>query len=137
MRNKTRKDFDKKDVLHVIVLVIGFIICMWVIIDAIAKGSDEKGMASYYAEKYHGRQTASGEIFNTHDMTAAHKKLPFGTKIKVTNIANGKSVIVRVNDRGPFVKGRIVDLTYAAAQKIDIVKTGVAKVTVEIIEKIE
>ncbi len=90
----------------------------------------ETGIASYYAESYNGRKTANGEIFQSSDMTAAHKKLPFGTKVKVTNLANGKTVKVRVNDRGPFVSGRIIDLTRAAAKKLDMVTAGVARVKI-------
>ena len=91
------------------------------------------GIASYYAEKFHGRRTANGEVFNNHAMTAAHLKLPFGTQVKVTNLKNGKSVVVRINDRGPHVRGRIIDLTYAAAKKIGIIKAGAAKVKLEIL----
>jgi rare lipoprotein A len=90
----------------------------------------ETGLASYYAESYNGRKTANGEIYQSSEMTAAHKKLPFGTKVKVTNLANGKTVKVRVNDRGPFVAGRIIDLTRAAAKKLDMVAAGVAKVKI-------
>jgi rare lipoprotein A len=90
----------------------------------------ETGMASYYAETYNGKKTANGEIYNSSEFTAAHKKLPFGTKVKVTNLANGKTVKVRVNDRGPFVAGRIIDLTRSAAKKIDMVAAGVTKVKI-------
>lgn len=90
----------------------------------------ETGMASFYAESYNGRKTANGEIYNSSKLTAAHKKLPFGTKVKVTNLANGKSVKVRINDRGPFVAGRIIDLTRSAARKIDMVNTGVVRVRI-------
>ena len=88
----------------------------------------ESGVASYYAHKYHGRTTASGERFNMNDMTAAHKTLPFGTRVRVTNVSNGKSVTVRINDRGPFVKGRVIDLSLAAAKKLDMVNAGLAEV---------
>lgn len=90
-------------------------------------------IASYYGRKFHGKKTASGEIFNMFDYTAAHKSLPFGTLIKVTNLKNHRAVIVRVNDRGPFVKGRDLDLSYAAAKSLGIISEGVAKVKVEII----
>ncbi len=90
----------------------------------------ETGMASYYAESYNGKKTANGEIYRSSQLTAAHKKLPFGTKVKVTNLANGKSVKVRINDRGPFITGRIIDLTRAAAKKIDMVTAGVVKVEI-------
>jgi rare lipoprotein A len=92
--------------------------------------SSETGVASYYAHKYHGRTTASGERFDMNALTAAHKTLPFGTKVKVTNLENGKSVTVRITDRGPFVKGRVIDLSLAAAKKIDMVKAGVAQVEI-------
>ncbi len=90
----------------------------------------ETGYASFYSEYYNGRKTANGEIFHSSDMTAAHKTLPFGTKVKVTNLTNGKSVKVRINDRGPFVAGRIIDLTRAAAKKINMVQAGVVKVKI-------
>lgn len=90
----------------------------------------ETGMASFYSESYNGRKTANGEIYNSSKLTAAHKKLPFGTKVKVTNLSNGKSVKVRINDRGPFVAGRIIDLTRNAAKKIDMVNAGVVKVRI-------
>ena len=89
--------------------------------------------ASYYAEKYHGRKTASGEIFNMNAFTCAHKTLPFGTVLRVTNLSNNKSVDVRVNDRGPFVKGREIDVSKAAAQKLGMIKTGTARVKIEIL----
>jgi len=91
------------------------------------------GMASYYGDEFHGKMTASGEVYNQWDFTCAHKKLPFGTKLKVVNLKNGKSIIVRVNDRGPFVKGRIIDLSLAAAKKIDMVRNGVVKVKIVIV----
>ena len=97
-------------------------------------GAYQIGEASYYADKFHGRKTANGEIFNMHAMTAAHRKLAFDTKLRVTNLANGMSVVVRINDRGPFVKGRIIDLSYGAAKKIGLVQSGVAKVKLEIVK---
>ena len=93
------------------------------------------GRASYYATKFNGRRTASGETYNSKLLTAAHQTLPFGTQIKVTNLRNMKSVVVRVNDRGPHVRGRIVDLSRAAAQLIGITRTGVARVKLEILAK--
>ncbi len=97
-------------------------------------GAYQIGEASYYADKFHGRKTANGEIFNMHAMTAAHRKLSFDTKLRVTNLTNGMSVVVRINDRGPFVKGRIIDLSYGAAKKIGLVQSGVAKVKLEIVK---
>lgn len=91
----------------------------------------EKGEASYYHNKYRGRKTASGEKFRQYKRTAAHKTLPIGTKVKVTNLRNGKKVRVTINDRGPFIEGRIIDLTRKAARKIDMLKDGVAPVKIE------
>lgn len=92
------------------------------------------GEASYYADKFHGRKTANGEIFDMYKLTAAHKSLPFNTILEVTNQNNGQSVIVRVNDRGPYKKGRILDLSYAAAKSIDMISTGVARVQIKILK---
>ncbi|WP_018476223.1 septal ring lytic transglycosylase RlpA family protein [Pontibacter roseus] len=102
-----------------------------------AQGNDKTqvGSASWYGSKYHGRKTSSGERYNKNDMTAAHKTLPFGTKVKVTNPANDESVILRINDRGPFVGNRIIDVSEAAARKLDIHEEGVARVKVEVIEE--
>ena len=97
--------------------------------------SELKGLASYYAEPYDGRRTASGEIFNSYqELTAAHRTLPFNTVVKVTNEANGRDVSVRINDRGPFVKGRVIDLSYKAAKEIDLVRAGVAPVKLTILK---
>jgi len=97
-------------------------------------GAYQIGGASYYAKKFHGRKTANGEIFDMYAMTAAHRKLAFGTNVRVTNLGNGMSVVVRINDRGPFVKGRIIDLSYGAAKKIGLVQSGTAKVKLEIVK---
>ncbi len=94
----------------------------------------EDGVASWYGGKFHGRMTSSGERFNTYTLTAAHRTLPFGTIVKVTNLDNGKSVLVKINDRGPFVEGRIIDLSRAAAQKLGMIDTGVAKVSLQIVD---
>jgi rare lipoprotein A len=96
-------------------------------------GWSERGIASWYGANFHGKYTSSGEIYNMYDYTAAHKTLPMNTKVKVTNLNNGKSVIVRINDRGPFVRGRIIDLSYAAAKKIGVDKTGTAPVKIKVI----
>jgi rare lipoprotein A len=93
-----------------------------------------KGECSYYADKFHGRKTANGEIFDMHKMTAAHKQLPFNTIIEVENLENNKKVTVRINDRGPFKPGRIIDLSYAAAKKIDLIKSGTAQIKAKIIK---
>lgn len=91
----------------------------------------ETGMASFYAESYNGKKTANGETYHSSEMTAAHKKLPFGTNVRVTNLSNGKTVKVRINDRGPYVSGRIIDLTRAAARKLDMVNAGIVKVKIK------
>ena len=93
-----------------------------------------RGGASWYGPGFHGRLTANGETFNSNHLTAAHRTLPFGTKLRVTNLDNGRSVVVRVNDRGPFIKGRIIDLSAAAARRIRMIDSGVASVTVEVID---
>jgi len=87
----------------------------------------QNGQASWYGPGFHGRKTASGETFNTHEMTAAHRTLPFGTKVRVVNKRTGKSVVVRINDRGPYAHGRVIDLSKASAQAIGL--SGVASVT--------
>lgn len=95
-----------------------------------ARSGTESGYASYYADKYEGRKTSNGEVFRQRKLTAAHKTLPFGTKVKVTNLANGRTVRVRINDRGPFIEGRIIDLSKAAAQKVDMIPAGVTRVRI-------
>ena len=102
-------------------------------IKPVAVGYRENGLASWYGEKFHGRLTANQEVYDMHRMTAAHKSLPLPSYIKVLNHNNGKSVTVRVNDRGPFVEGRIVDLSYAAAKKIGMTEAGLVPVTIEVI----
>jgi rare lipoprotein A len=97
----------------------------------------EIGKASFYGGRDIGRPTANGERYHAANCTAAHKKLPFNTMVKVTNLKNGKSVIVRVNDRGPYVKGRIIDLTVVAAKKIEMVSDGIVPVRVEVLRPIE
>jgi rare lipoprotein A len=92
------------------------------------KGYQEKGLASWYGKPYHGRKTANGETYDMHRISAAHRTLPFGTVVKVTNLTNGRSLKVRINDRGPFVKGRIIDLSYAAAKRLQMVQDGVVRV---------
>lgn len=91
----------------------------------------QRGKASYYADKFNGRKTASGERFRNSKLTAAHKTIPFGTKVTVTNLRNGKKVKVKINDRGPFVAGRIIDLSKKAARRIDMVNEGVGEVKIK------
>lgn len=89
------------------------------------------GIASFYAEQHHGKKTANGEKFNMYEMTAAHRTLPFGSKIKVTNLKNGKTVVLRVNDRGPYAKGRVLDVSKGAAIQLGMIKSGTASVSIE------
>ncbi len=98
------------------------------------EGFVQSGEASWYGTKFHGRKTSNGETYDMFAMTAAHKTLPIPCYVRVTNIQNNKSVVVRVNDRGPFHGGRIIDLSYVAAQKLDIVKHGVGRVRVEVVQ---
>lgn len=101
----------------------------------IPKGPKMKGIASWYGPGYYGRRTASGEIYTGNDFTAAHNSLPLNTYVRVINLENGKSVIVRINDRGPFVRGRIIDLSYAAAKEIGMIEKGTAPVRLRIISR--
>ena len=96
-------------------------------------GYTQTGIASWYGDKEHRNKTASGERFNRYAYTAAHKSLPFGTVVRITSLENGRDVVVKINDRGPFIRGRIIDLSYASARSIDLIRTGTAKVKVEVI----
>lgn len=93
----------------------------------------DSGKASFYSDRFNNRKTASGERYNPQDITAAHRSLPFGTKVRVTNVQNGKSVVVRINDRGPFVRGRVIDLSRSAFARIGDLSAGVVKVRIEVI----
>ena len=92
-----------------------------------------RGIASWYGEQFDGRKTASGETYNMDEMTACHPTLPFGSEVKVVNLRNHKSVVVRITDRAELVKGRAIDLSYAAAQKLNMTKSGVARVSIEVL----
>jgi rare lipoprotein A len=100
-------------------------------VDAPAFGFRQVGLASWYGPGFHGRTTASGERFDQNDLTAAHRKLPLGTEVKVTNLQNGRSIVVEINDRGPYIDGRVIDVSKAAARRLGIVEEGVAKVRIE------
>ena len=91
------------------------------------------GTASWYGDPFHGRVTANGEIYNMYELTAAHRALPFGTRIKVTNLRNNRSVVLRVNDRGPYISGRFLDVSYGAASQLNFVGSGLANVRVELV----
>jgi rare lipoprotein A len=124
--------------------MLRILVILGLFISACAKGTPsyahniktvKYGQAVWYGPKYHNKKTASGEIFDMYALTAAHRSLPFGTKVKVTNLKNGKSVIVTINDRGPFgKKERIIDLSYGAALKLDMIKNGVVPVKIEILK---
>ncbi len=96
-------------------------------------GDKASGIASWYGPDFHGKKTSNGEIYNMHNLTAAHKTLPMNTMVKVTHVNNGKTVIVRINDRGPFVAGRVIDLSKAAATSINMIGTGTAPVKLEVV----
>ena len=102
------------------------------VLDTHPKASSSYGVASFYTED---EWTASGERFNTHALTAAHPTLPLGTRLRVTNVTNGRSVVVRINDRGPFVHGRVVDLSGSAAESLGMVERGIAKVKLDVVQK--
>lgn len=95
---------------------------------------DQVGRASWYGEAFQGRPTASGEPFDMYAHTAAHRNLPFGTRVRVTNLENGRSVVVRINDRGPWVEGRIIDLSYAAARELGMLEAGVVRVELRLLD---
>ncbi|VAW28529.1 Septum-associated rare lipoprotein A [hydrothermal vent metagenome] len=102
--------------------------------NVLAQQLKAEGVASFYADKFVGRTTASGEKYKHSKLTAAHKTLPFGTKVKVTNLSNKKSVVVVINDRGPFVKGRIIDLSKTAAKKLAFINQGITKVRIKVVK---
>ena len=96
----------------------------------------QSGIASWYGQEFHGRPTSNGEIYNMHELTAAHRTLPFGTMVEVTNLLNGRSVTVRINDRGPFVGDRIIDLSHAAARMLDMVGPGTIPIRLEVVKEV-
>ena len=118
-----------------------FILCSVILLTSCAgqtyfrSGNVQKGIASWYGSDFHGKLTSNREIYNMHALTAAHKTLPFGVYVRVTNLNNGKSVVVRINDRGPFIKGRIIDLSYAGAKKVGLDISGVAPVKIKVLKK--
>ena len=97
-------------------------------------GGSETGKASYYGDRHHGQRTASGERFDQNALTAAHRTLPFGTRVRVTNLNNERSVVLRINERGPFVRGRVIDVSRAAAVRLDMLRAGVVPVRVEALD---
>lgn len=117
---------------HSLTNKICLILCLFAIltISKTTAQDTQTGRATYYSKRFHNKKTASGEVYHTDSLTCAHKKYPFGTKLLVKNLANGKEVVVKVNDRGPLKGTRIIDLSYKAAEEIDMVKQGVARVEV-------
>jgi rare lipoprotein A len=103
-------------------------------VESLPVGTKIRGLASYYADDYNGKPTSNGEIFDMYGLTCAHRTLPFQTWLEVKNLSNGKTVIVRVNDRGPFIEGRIIDLSYGAAKEIDMLGSGVEEVEIVVIK---
>jgi len=108
-------------------------VCFLMMTFSVAAASEE-GMASYYADSLNGNPTASGEAYDRTELTAAHRTLSFGTRVKVTNLDNGQSVVVRINDRGPHVEDRVIDVSGAAAQKLGLIESGTAKVKVDVLD---
>lgn len=102
--------------------------------DAVAETELATGMASYYSRELEGNRTANGEVCDPDELTAAHRTLPFGSKVRVTNLANGESVVVRINDRGPFGRGRVIDISHAAAKEIGMHRSGTARVKLALLE---
>lgn len=118
--------------VHLLMLIFPFLGCEHA--DSSKASTEDSGLASYYADFFHGRLTASGAVYDSTLLTAAHRDLPFGQKVKVTNPANNKSVTVIINDRGPFVKARIIDLSKSAARRLEMIHEGVVQVDIELLD---
>ena len=112
--------------------IVKFVLLNLFLTTSLIAQDDEYGIASYYSDLFHGKPTASGELYNKNELTAAHKTLPFGTLVTVTHLGNKKSVRVRINDRGPFISGRVIELSRAAAQQLGLISEGAARVKVSI-----
>jgi len=98
-------------------------------------GWRQRGLASYYGKKFHGRTTANGEVYDMYGISAAHRNLPFGTRVRVRRLESGRTIDVRINDRGPFIEGRIIDLSYGAAEALGMVRDGVVAVEIEVLSR--
>ncbi len=132
MKKEITKRHYRFIVLFIIIVVISFSCSR---MNYFPQGNIQTGLASWYGPDFHGKETSNKEIYDMYDMTAAHKTLPFDTYVMVTNTINGKSVTVRINDRGPFVKDRVIDLSFAAAKLLDMIKSGVVPVKIEVLKK--
>ena len=112
--------------------ILFLILLFLLVIQVLSVMHQNRGIASWYGKEWHGKPTANGEIYDMYSMTAAHRKLPFGTMVQVTDLDTGREVVVRINNRGPFIPGRVIDLSYAAAKKLGTLEKGVApcKITV-------
>lgn len=113
-------------------MLLAVLLVFWAVMP-VTVSANETGIAAYYSDVFHGRKTASGELYDKNALTAAHNQYPFGTRLRVTNLENSKSVTVKVNDRGSHTKGRIIDLSRRAADVLGFVKQGVTKVSIEIL----
>jgi rare lipoprotein A len=122
-----------RQLARIVVFVFLAVVYVGCITSRGGRGYYEVGDASWYGRKFHGRATASGERFNMRKMTAAHQAIPLGTRVRVTDLETGRSVIVRINDRGPFKKRRIIDLSWGAARRLGMVEKGVTKVGLQIL----
>lgn len=131
------KPFSDLKLLHLLVTVIGLAACSLppsrIPPPVTASRASQTGIASWYGPGFHGKATASGVIYNQHELTAAHQTLPLGTRVLVTNLDNGRSIEVLINDRGPFAKGRIIDLSYAAAETLGMIGPGTVPVRIEVV----
>ncbi len=125
----------KRLVVTALALLIAVVVCIRITssvrVRLFKHNKSQTGIASFYGRDFHGKQTASGEIFNMRRCSAAHRTLPFSTLVRVTNLSNGRRLIVRINDRGPFVSGRIIDLSYGAAKRLGMLQQGITKVNLE------
>lgn len=122
-----------RQLAKVVVFALVAVVYVGCVTSRAGRGYYEVGDASWYGREFHGRPTASGERYNMRKMTAAHQRLPLGTRVRVTDLATGRAVVVRINDRGPFMKRRIIDLSWGAARRLGMVEKGVAKVGLEIL----
>lgn len=135
-RDSQERALRVRDIKKLIAAVVSILVlASCARMDYFPSGRVQQGLASWYGPDFHGRLTSNKEVYNMYDLTAAHNTLPFGTYVKVTNLDNGRTVVVRINDRGPFVKGRVIDLSYAAALKLGMSGPGVAPVEIRVLKR--